>query len=407
MDRRKFLGVSGLVFTSFTLGSASSILSTQSERLLKKDPVRIGVIGTGGRGNWLIKIINDLPELEVIACCDIIPFRLKEGMDLAGTKANSYTDYRQLLEDKRVEAVIISTPLSEHYQMATDAIDAGKHVYCEKTMTFTVDEALELSEKVKSGKNVFQVGYQHRYNPLYHNIYETINGGYLGTITHAEAHWNRNGDWRRYVPDPKWERLINWRMYLEYSGGLMAELCSHQIDILDYVLNSHAVKITGFGGIDYWKDGRETFDNVYSVFEYPEGFKSSFHSITTNSYEGFGIKIYGTKATVVVKGEAGHKGYIYPEPKALEELKAEVDGVSSATMQILERGEPIPIKVENFPEGDVGPTGAALTDFAACIREGKNTIANVDFGRKSAIAVALANKAMRQGTIERWKKEYT
>ncbi len=403
MDRRKFIGVSGLALTSFALGTTENNAHGSDH----KAPVRIGVIGTGGRGNWLIKIINDLPDMKITACCDVLPFRLEEGAELTGKGTRIYADYRKLLDDPKVDAVVIATPLSEHFQMAMDAIDAGKHVYCEKTMTLTIDQALKLTEKVKSSRIKFQVGYQHRYNPLYHNIYTTIHEGYLGKITHAEAHWNRNGNWRRPVPKPEYERMINWRMYKEYSGGLMAELCSHQIDIIDYVLDSHALKISGFGGIDYWKDGRETFDNIYTIFEYPEGIKASFNSITTNSYESFNIKIYGTKATIVVKGEANHQGYIYPEPQAIEELKSQVDGISSATMQILERGEPIPILVPGFPEGDIGPTSAALSHFAGCILEDGDVIANVDFGRKSAVAVSMANNAMRTGAIEIWKDEYS
>lgn len=403
MDRRKFLGLGGVTLSSMAFGFPGAFTNKQETG----NTVKIGVIGTGGRGNWLMSIINDLPGTEITACCDVLPFRLEKGMEIAGRNAKAYKDYRSLLDNQQVDAVIVAAPLSEHFQMAVDALDAGKHVYCEKTMTYNIDQALKLSEKVKSSDRIFQVGYQHRYNPLYHNIHETIKGGYLGTITHTEAHWNRNGNWRRPVPDPKFEKMINWRMYREFSGGLMAELCSHQIDILDFIFEAHPLKVSGFGGIDYWKDGRETYDNVYTIFEYPEGIKASFHAITTNSYESFGIKIYGTKATVVIKGEANHQGYIYPEPQAIEELKAEVDAVSSATMQILERGEPIPINVPDFPEGDIGPTSAALSHFAGCIRNGEKPIANIDFGRKGAISVAMANKAMRNGTVEEWREEYS
>jgi predicted dehydrogenase len=403
MKRRNFIGMSGLAMSSIAVQPKnvySNIFKTVNN-------IKVGVIGTGGRGNWLIKLIGGIPGMEVTACCDILPFRLEQGMKLASPNARSYTDYREILDSGEIDAVIIATPLSMHYEMAVDALDAGKHVYCEKTMVFSIDEAIKLDKKVKAANQVFQVGYQHRYNPLYHNIYNTIKDGYIGTVTHVEAHWNRNGNWRRPVPDPQYERIINWRMYKEYSGGLMAELCSHQVDLIDYILNSHAQKITGMGGINYWKDGRETFDNIYTILEYPEGVKASFHSITTNTLEGFNVKIYGTKAAIVVMGEASHKGYIYPEPKVIEELKTEVDGVSSATMKILEAGEPLPIIVEDFPEGDDGPTSAALAHFGRCISEGLDPIANVEFGKKSAITVALANQSMREDTIEYWKEDYS
>jgi len=403
MKRRKFVGMGGLAISSLAVQPENAY----SNFLKNSNTVKVGVIGTGGRGNWLIKLIKDIPGLEVTACCDVLPFRLKQGISLSAPSAKAYSEYQELLNDKDIDAVIISTPLSMHYQMAVEALDAGKHVYCEKTMTFTIDEALKLEEKVKASNLKFQVGYQHRYNPLYQNIYNTVNEGYLGTVTHVEAHWNRNGNWRRPVPDPQFEKLINWRMYEEYSGGLMAELCSHQIDLIDFILNSHAQKITGMGGIDYYKDGRETFDNIYTILEYPSGLKASFHSITTNGHEGFNVKIFGTKAAIVVKGEASHKGFIYPEPAVIQELMTEVDGVSSATMKVLEAGEPIPIIIEDFPEGDDGPTSAALENFGKCITDDLDPIANVEYGKKSAITVALANKSMREGTIEHWQEAYS
>jgi predicted dehydrogenase len=403
MKRRDFIGLGGAAVTGISLAPNKAF----SQFLDDKNPIQVGVIGTGGRGNWLIKLVQDIPGMEVTACCDVLPFRLEQGMRLASKNAKAYANYRELLEQNNLDAVIISTPLNEHYQMALDAIDSGKHVYCEKTMTYSIEQALDLSEKVKKSDLKFQVGYQHRYNPLYQNIYNTIKEGYIGEITQVEAHWNRNGNWRRNVPDEKYEKLINWRMYKEYSGGLMAELCSHQIDIIDYVLEAHMERVTGFGGIDYWKDGRETFDNVFSLFEYPGGIKASFHSVTTNSHEGFNIKIYGTKATILVEGEGGHMGYIYPEPKTIREIKEQVDGVSSATMKILEAGEPIPIVVPDFETGDRGTTTAALAHFGHCIQTGDEVIANAEFGKRSAISVSLANKAMEEGSIESWKSIYS
>ncbi|MDZ7765952.1 MAG: Gfo/Idh/MocA family oxidoreductase [Melioribacteraceae bacterium] len=93
-----------------------------------------------------------------------------------------------------------------------------------------------------------------------------VQDGECGEITHIRCNYNRNTDWRTKVDDPKMERLLNWRMYREYSGGLMAELCSHHINITNWLLDAVPHKITGMGGIDYYKDGRETYDNVNTIF---------------------------------------------------------------------------------------------------------------------------------------------
>lgn len=403
LSRRKFLLTSGAVASGVSLGLSG--LPHTGQVLGANDSINVGLIGTGGRGNWLNKLVKNVPQMDVVACCDVLPFRLDEGLSLAADKAKGYEDYRKMLDNKDIDAVIIATPLSLHSQMAMDALDAGKNVYCEKTMTYDIDQAKALTKKVKNSNQVFQVGYQHRYNELYNRIHDIINEGHMGELTHITCTWNRNGDWRRNVPDPKLERLINWRMYLEYSGGLMAELSSHQLDIVGYLLGAHPLQVTGFGGIDYWKDGRETYDNVYTVFQYPNGIKADYNSITTNSYEGFSMKFYGTKASLIVKSEQGHHAYIYVEPTLLREMK-ETDGVSGATMKSWERGEPLEITVKNQADGDEGPTTAALTHWAKCMREGDDVIANVDFGRQGAISVHMANMAMRNGTIEKWKDEY-
>ena len=125
------------------------------------DKVNIGVIGTGSRGNWLNKLMQDVPNAEVVACCDILPSHLEQGLEIA-TKAKGYKDYKALLDDKKVDAVVIATPLSLHTPMAKDALDAGKHIYLEKTMTYDIPGALELNKLVKDSGLTFQVGYQHR-----------------------------------------------------------------------------------------------------------------------------------------------------------------------------------------------------------------------------------------------------
>lgn len=402
MDRRNFLNISGLAVTSIAAGVRPVVIKAEPD--IK--PVSVGVIGTGSRGNWLIKIMNDIPGLKVVACCDTLPFHLERGIELAGKNVSSFKNYKAMLDRQDIEAIIIATPLSEHYQMAIDAMDAGKHVYCEKTLTYSIEEAIKLREKVKATPElVFQVGFQYRYQPLLQQIKEGIDKDYYGTITHIETHYNRNHNWRRPVPDPQYERAINWRMYSEFSGGLMAELCSHQIDITNFLLDGHFQKVTGFGGIDYWKDGRETFDNVFSVFEYPRGVKVSYHSITTNAFEDFNIKIYGTKATVLYKGEEDQEGFIYPEGKIIEEMQYSVDAVTGATLKRLKAGEPIPFAVQGLSRGDYGISSAALNHFIKCIRKGDKPISNIDYGFNAAVAVHKANKAMRDGTIEYWTSE--
>ncbi len=393
MDRRDFLKKGTIAATGLTLGQMSALGKT----IAKNDVVQLGVIGTGDRGGGIIRLLQDLPQFKTVACSDILPFRLEKAVADAGKGCKAYPDYRDLLADKNVDAVLIATPLSMHYQMAADALDSGKHVYCEKAMAYHKDEARKLVKQVEDSKLAFLVGHQYRYHPLYFKVAGLIRNGYLGTITNVYIQWNRNGDWRRPVPDPRFERIINWRMYREYSGGLTAELHSHQMDFVNWVFDSHPSRAIGFGGIDYWKDGRETFDNVNTLLEYPNGMKVNCISLTANAHEGYLFKFKGSKATIELKVDEGR---VYLEPLN-EKEKGMVDGVSGATMASRSGNEGYPIDAEKEKEDWEG-THYAFMDFYDAIQTGKTPVSNVRTGATAAITVRMAIDALREGGVQEW-----
>jgi predicted dehydrogenase len=137
-----------------------------------------------------------------------------------------------------------------------------------------------------------------------------IRAGAVGKVMFVRAQWHRNSDWRRPVPEPKYESLINWRMYREYSGGLMAELASHQIDVANWAIGAEPISVVGTGGIDYWKDGRETCDNAQTIFEYPGGQKLVWSSILCNAHYDFNEQIMGDRGTIEI---TLGKGLFYTE----------------------------------------------------------------------------------------------
>ena len=407
-SRRKFLSNTSKWTMAAGLGvtGVGQLLGEESGRskALFADKVRVGLIGTGGRGQGLVKVISNLEGVDVVACCDVQKDRLEAGLKYAAEGAKGYSDYKAILDDQSIDAVVIATPLHLHFQMVRDAIDAGKHVYCEKTLTLTIEDALALEPIIKGSSKVFQVGYQHRYNPLYQKVKEIIRGDEFGPLSHVECYWNRNGDWRRPVSDPKLERLINWRMYREYSGGLMAELSSHQMNIVQWITESHPVKVQGFGGIDYWKDGRETFDNIHAHFLFDDGLKVDCTCLTTNAQMGFQMKFYGKNATIQILRTEGYQARLWVEPTymmAMSNESADVDAVSGATAQ-LKQGDPIMIYDAQPGHEDAEPTILAMAHFATCILENKTPVVSYESGRDSAISVALANKAMQTGETINW-----
>jgi predicted dehydrogenase len=155
---------------------------------------------------------------------------------------------------------------------------------------------------------VLQTGLQRRYSPFYQAARAMVKKGLIGDVTHIRAQWHRNGSGRRPVADPRLDRQINWRFYREYTGGLTAELASHQIDVADWFFGATPEFVCGIGGIDYWRDGRTTYDNIQMLFQYPQGRKLMYSAISTNQFlplfDGtrpqFGEEILGTGGSIQI-----------------------------------------------------------------------------------------------------------
>ena len=364
----------------------------------KNDVINVGVIGTGDRGSGLIPLINSIPNLRLTACCDILPFRLEHGLARAKKGVKGYSDYQSLLDDKDIDAVLVAVPFSLHTTIEIDALNAGKHIYAEKTLAKGYDDIALLNQAKKGKSQVFQTGHQYHSSRLYTHVVDLIKSGKVGNITAFECQWNRNGNWRRQVPKPELERLINWRMYKEYSGGLVAELCSHQIDFVNWVLEATPNQVMGTGGIDYWKDGRETYDNVHLIYNYPNGVKAKFTCLTSNALDDYQIKVMGDKGTILMDYE---KAWFYPEGTYDTKKVADVDGVAGATIP-WEKGKGIPLEVVHLDA-----TKQALTDFSNSIVNGEAPKSDIISGSKTAIAVQMGLDAMYKNEIITWQDRFT
>ncbi|MGB5417497.1 Gfo/Idh/MocA family protein [Algibacter sp.] len=393
MKRRSFLKKTGIATTGVL--SSSYLYGNIVKGLKANNIINIGVIGTGDRGGGLTSIINTIDHLNVVALCDVLPFRLEKGMSKANSSPIGYSDYRKLLDNKDVDAVIVATPFNTHSKIAIDALDAGKHVYCEKTLAKGFDGIDALVKKVSQSKTIFQTGHQYHSSRLYTHVVDLIQEGKVGKIIAFECQWNRHGSWRRPVPDSKFEKAINWRMYREFSGGLVAELCSHQIDFVNWVLDDTPIQVMGMGGVDYWKDGRETYDNVHLIYSYPNGVKAKFTCLTSNAKDSYQIKVLGDKGTILIDTK---NAWFYPEGKK-NKIIAEVDGVSGATAHWeTEKGYPLNIEHLN-------PSTQALIDFKSSIVINKTPESSVITGAKAAICVQMGLDAMYNNEIVKWNSK--
>jgi predicted dehydrogenase len=395
MQRRAFVQKSALLGTSLLI--ADNLFANLSEK-----PIQIAMIGCGDRGKGVLSVIAKMPNyFTIVSYCDVLDFRLEETKRYIPSSAKPEKDYRKILDDKKIEAVFIATPLSEHFKIAKDAILAGKHVYVEKTMTYDIQQALALRKLVKQyPKQVFQVGYQYRYSPLYFKVKEMIQSGYIGKVSQIDCRWDRNGNWRRPVPNPSLERQINWRMYKEYSGGLAAELLSHQIDFINWAFETQPDEIFGTGGIDIFKDGRETYDNIQATLRYKSaGMIGNFGATCGNAHDGYLFKIKGTKGSVTLLPDTG---IFYPEKAKAKELGI-VDGVTGATKIVVNTDGGIPILDKPTLDGTI----YALEEFYKSITEGKMPVSNINTGTQAAICVGMCNEAIYTGQRQFWKKEYS
>jgi len=340
-------------------------------------------------------------KFKTIAYCDLLDFRLKETEKFTPVTARPIKDYRQVLDDQTIDAVFIATPLSEHFKIAKDAVLAGKHVYVEKTMTYSIDQALALKKLVKQyPKQVFQVGYQYRYSPLYFKVKDMIQSGYLGKVSQIDCRWDRNWNWRRPVENPALERQINWRMYKAYSGGLAAELLSHQIDFINWAFETQPDEITGTGGIDVFKDGRETYDNIQATLRYnAKGMIGNFGATCGNARDGYLFKIKGTKGSVSLLTSTG---LFYPEESTRKELGI-VDGVTGATKIVYNQDGGIPILDKATQDG----TTYALDEFYKSIMNNIVPVSNINTGTQASICVSMCNEAIYSGNKQVWKTEYS
>lgn len=415
MNRRDFIGQSAaLVLTGLALPQKS---------FSDDQPVKVAVVGTGGRGTDLVRKLSTIERADIVAVCDDYPPHLTRGGEAAGPQAKQYLSYEEMLSKEDIQAVVVAVPLYLHFDMCKGAISAGCDVFCEKTMCYSVEEARELQTLVHENSIVFQVGLQRRASAIYRQAHAMIQTGMLGQIYSVKAQWHRNGDWRRPVPVGRdhtdWQHLehkLNWRLYWPYSQGLMTELGAHQLDVATWMLGTPPARVMASGGTDYWRDGREVYDNVYCVYEYDMEDKQgdsyttrvTYSSIQSNAFEGASELIMGTKGTLLLTERTG---LFYKEggQEAVDWQGEEEDEASSAASTITSgktlklnndpwahRGKPFEIQAESDSTRD------QLISFLDNVqRKDPNTICTVEDGLINTATVLIGNESIRtQKTVD-------
>lgn len=304
INRREFLKkISIAAGSSIALASVPwlKVFGEDKVGVSASNKVRLGFIGIGDRGSALLKNVQAFEEMlnvEIAAICDDYEPNYQRAIKFTNGKAKAFYDYRELLDLKDIDGVIIATPLHEHAHITVDALSAGKHVFCEKAMARNLDDTKLMYDTHLKTKRILQIGHQRMFSPVYLESLKRIHNGEIGQISQIRANWHRAMNWRRPVPKPELERKINWRLYEEYSAGLFTELLSHQIQVANWINKTTPVSVFCNGSINFWKDGREVYDNIACIYDYADGSNFIYDSQNCNKHYGCEEQVLGSKGTM-------------------------------------------------------------------------------------------------------------
>jgi predicted dehydrogenase len=384
------------------LGTAAMLVYPSSRVLGANDRVRVGMIGVGGRGQDLLKQVLGVPNAQLIAIADIYTRSRDEAKQLA-PGIETLDDHRRLLDRKDIDAVIVASPLHIHAHHFLDTLAAGKDLYSEKTMTWSIPEAEQCLAAAKKSDRVVQIGLQHESSGSLADARKWIKDGIVGKVTQVEAWMSRNsphgqGQWVRKVPadctaqNVNWKaflngrpdrefdpfKFINWRLYWEFSGGNVTENMVHQIAWIMTALDLPEPSAANMsGGVFSEKDGRQVPDTIVVTLEYPTDSVVTWQSTFSNSHYGLGERLLGSDGTI-------------------EHISGATDMVTGKSAE----------GISYYPEKANRAQGALLTgetrnqnhmgNWIDCVRSRKSPNAPVEIGFRSAVAAHMANLSYRR-----------
>jgi predicted dehydrogenase len=366
------------------------------------DQIGLGVIGSGGRGTFVMGVFQKDPTVRIRAICDVYEPNLENALSAAtkaqGSAPKAYRNYKELLADKSIDAVLIATPEHWHQRMVLDALAAGKDVYVEKPLCHTPEEGIELVEAEKRSKQIVQVGMQRRSYDLYIAAREVIAAGTLGHVRMVRSWWLNNYlggkpvselhgklDWDQWLGpgrkrdfDP--DIFANWREYHEFAGGIVADQGAHVYDGIHMLMNAgYPLAVSAAGGKQH-RPGFDTPESVTVIAEYPDDFIATFSiNYAAMHYKNRNDQLNqydGDQARMDI-GREEYRVYRQGAEEAPALAKASEFGFGKAT----------DLHVQNFLD---------------CVRTRKTPTAPMSLGFQAALVVQMANLSMEQGRRMRW-----
>jgi predicted dehydrogenase len=384
-DRRTFVATA----SGLALGTRLATAEAQGAN----DRIRIAVIGTGGRARGLMNQLKRLPGNELVSVCDVYEPRMLQAAEIAGAAATKVGDYRRILDDRGVDAVVIGTPDHWHKTMTLDAVAAGKDVYVEKPVSHTIAEGAEMVKVIEASKQIVQTGTQQRSWEHWVAGKEIVDSGRLGQVTFVQMYWYQHAragnyapvamdklDWKRWLGPAadqpfRPERFYQWRHYWDFGGGCLTDLMTHWIDVVHWYMDVDAPLAASATGHNYNIKLWEAPDTVTATLEFPKNFMASYVGTYVSKVDDGGLEFRGDRGTLKIdrtrlafyKDDAANvPGTLAPEP-------------------------------ETFVRSSGDGTLTHMQNWLDCIRSRKTPNAHIRVAHQAARTSHLANAALRAG----------
>jgi predicted dehydrogenase len=385
------------VFLTAASGVALGTRLTASSVQGANNRVRIGVIGTGGRARGLMTQLKGIAGAEMTAVCDVYEPRLLQAAEIAGPNAIKVPDYRRMLDNREIDAVLIGAPDHWHKRMTLDAIAAGKDVYVEKPVSHTIEEGVEMVKAIEASKQVVQTGTQQRSWDHWMLGKQLIDAGRLGQITFVHTYWYQHAragtyapvtmeklDWKQWLGPAadqpfRPERFYQWRHYWDFGGGCLTDLMTHWIDVVHWYMNVEAPVSAYTSAKNYNLKIWEAPDTVSTTLEFPN-FTCAYLGTYVSRVDDGGLEFRGERGTLKIdrarlafyRDDAAYApGSNTPEPD---------------------------IFVRSSGDGSI----AHLQNWIDCIRSRKAPNANIRVAHQAARTSHIANAALKAGKAVRW-----
>ncbi|MEX0719480.1 MAG: Gfo/Idh/MocA family oxidoreductase [Balneolaceae bacterium] len=422
IDRREFLEMVSVLAGSSALSSSMPWFSVFNDPLASgkgaNDRVRIGIIGVGSRGSALLSNLQKLTErmnMEIAAVCDNYEPHYERAIKMTNGTAEAFTDHREMLDKVDLDGVVIATPLHEHAHITIDAFRAGLHVYCEKSMARNLVDVKEMYESHLEHDKVFLIGHQRLFSPVYLDAMIRLKEkNEIGPIVFLKAHWTRNREWIFYNNTggrgTPLDRKLNWRLYEESSAGLFTELGSHHFQIANWVMDSQPKSVIGAGSLNFWRDGREIYDNFSAVFKYPEDIIFSYDCTSSNKHNGVEFQVLGNKGTMELETNR-----IYEEsPPSPPAIRTLIHNIESSLFETIPIGGATWVPSKPVKEGgefispdyELNETLLFLEGFVQFIRKGRAPEKLTIEGYQASIWTLLSEQASKTGKETFLPEEY-